>query len=87
MNIKLHAKLAAYTKVTNVNQFPEPTDADIGGFVGVGTDKQYTIFKNVSENKIDELFGEQSAVENSSNNKKQINKINAEKHFFIRTKK
>lgn len=74
MNIKLHAKLAAYTKVTNVNQFPEPTSSDIGGFVGVGTDGQYTIFKNVSENKIDDLF-EGEEIEVTSNNKSLIDSL------------
>ena len=67
MTINLHAKLAAYSKVASVQQFPEPTEADIGGFVGVGQDGQYTIFKNVAENKIDELFEEEIEDVNSPN--------------------
>lgn len=75
MNIKLHAKLAAYSKVTNVNQFPEPTESDIGGFVGVGTDGQYTIFKNVTETKIDEMFEENSETDVVATNKSLIDSL------------
>lgn len=75
MNIKLHAKLAAYTKVTNVNQLPETTENDIGGFVGVGTDGQYTIFKNVNESRIDELFTANNTSETPAPNKSLIDSL------------
>ena len=74
MNIKLHAKLSAYSKIAKVNELPEPTSSDIGGFLGVGTDGQYTIFKNVSENKIDDLF-EGEEIEVTSNNKSLIDSL------------
>ena len=66
MDIKLHAKLAAYTKIANINQLPKPTSADIGGFVRVGNDGQYIIYKTATENNIDELFDE-SATSVSDN--------------------
>lgn len=67
MTINLHAKLAAYSKVTNINQLPEPTLDDAGGFLGVGIDGEYTIFKNVDEQKIDEMFTENSNQVNAPN--------------------
>ena len=71
MTINLHAKLAAYSKVTSINQLPEPTANDVGGFLGVGTDGEYTIFKNVSEQRIDEMFDE------------NINQVDAPNKSFI----
>lgn len=70
MNIKLHAKLAAYSKISEIKnemELPEPTFSDIGGFVGVGVDGKYTIFKNVSQSRIDELFTEEGIEVNTTN--------------------
>lgn len=70
MNIKLHAKLAAYSKISDIKTemgLPEPTPSDIGGFVGVGVDGKYTIFKNVSRSRIDELFTEEGIDVNATN--------------------
>lgn len=65
MNIKLHAKLAAYSKVTSVTDLPDPAKASDGSVLGV-TSGSYVFFKDTDKSQIDLLFEESSSSTASS---------------------
>ena len=54
MDIKLHARLCAYTKLDNT--FPIVKEGDAGKFVGVGLDNKYTLFDNAKSAEVNTLF-------------------------------
>ena len=68
MEIKLHARLKAYSKYNpEANTFPIPTEEDSGKFLGVNSQGEYVLFANASETKIDGLFNGTSNSSNSEN--------------------
>lgn len=72
MNIKLHARLSAYGKLDIYQDYlPRPTKEDAGKFVGIGSDGNYTLFENATEEYIDNIINETSA-NNIPENKKSF---------------
>ena len=57
MDIKLRAKLAAYSKVTSIgSNIPTPSVDNAGDVVGVNDEGKYTLFSKVTHEQIDSLF-------------------------------
>lgn len=59
MEIKLRAKLSAYSKVNSISSscnVPLPDVVDSGSVLGVNDAGQYTFFKNTKQEDVDELF-------------------------------
>lgn len=60
MDIKLRARLSAYSKISSiegVNQtLPLVGADDVGAVLGVGNDGNYTLLKSVSNDSVDEMF-------------------------------
>ena len=59
MEIKLRAKLSAYSKVNSISSscnVPVPDVVDSGSVLGVNDAGQYTFFKNTKQEDVDELF-------------------------------
>ena len=57
MKIKLHAKLAAYSKFKDPGSvFPTPTLEDSGKLLGVDDQGQYKFMADATEQQINELF-------------------------------
>ena len=57
MNIKLHAKLSAYSKIAKVSELPDPSNAGDGSILGV-TNGEYVFFKDTDKSQIDALFND-----------------------------
>ena len=55
MEIKLRAKLSAYSKVNSAG-VPIPDVADSGSVLGVNEAGQYAFFRNTKQEDVDELF-------------------------------
>lgn len=61
MKIKLHARLNAYSKISNIEAtLPAVTDADAGSVLGVDKSGNYTLFAATSPADIDTLFKSKS---------------------------
>lgn len=61
MDIKLRARLRAYGKLDiSQDYMPHPTKEDAGKFVGIGSDGNYTLFENATEEHIDNIINETS---------------------------
>ena len=58
MDIKIRARLSAYSKIdSNISSnLPSPGTGSVGAIVGVGSDGTYTLFHNVDESNVDTLF-------------------------------
>lgn len=60
MDIKLRARLSAYSKIESVAQSssgtPIPDSSNAGSLVGVSKDGEYTLYSTVSKHEIDSLF-------------------------------
>lgn len=58
MNIKIRARLAAYSKIdSNISSnLPSPGTNSVGAVLGVGENGNYELFQNVREPNIDTLF-------------------------------
>lgn len=60
MDIKLRARLSAYSKIESVggvsSNLPDPSLGSVGSVVGIGDTGKYTLFPTVNNNEIDELF-------------------------------
>lgn len=76
MDIKLRARLSAYSKIdpstADVSTcLPTPTPENAGDVVGVNTSGQYTLFPRVSKEQIDSLF----ATPDTTINKEQLKEL------------
>lgn len=76
MDIKLRARLSAYSKIDPTTTsadtpLPTPTPENIGDVVGVGASGQYTLFPRVSKEQIDSLF----ATPDATINKEQLKEL------------
>ena len=70
MNIKLKAKLSAYSKVDSIgSEFPRPLPSDYGKLLGVGRDGSYELFGTTTAADMDELF------EDDNKKKKSVNEL------------
>lgn len=61
MDIKLRARLSAYSKVESIQAGvtkPDPELAHAGKILGVGTSGNYTLFDSVDKQKINSLFAD-----------------------------
>jgi hypothetical protein len=60
MDIKLRARLSAYSKISSVEglntTLPQPSAEISGAVVGVGDDGQYTLFPTIKKENVDEMF-------------------------------
>ena len=58
MDIKLRARLTAYSKVDSINNvnLPNPEVLDAGNILGVGEHGDYTLFPSIDIGKVDTLF-------------------------------
>lgn len=59
MDIRLRARLSAYSKVDSISSscnVPVPDVVDSGSVLGVNEEGQYTFFKNTKHEDVDELF-------------------------------
>ncbi len=60
MDIKIRARLSAYSKISSVDgintQLPLVGEGDVGAVLGVGETGTYTLFPTVSKDKVDEMF-------------------------------
>ena len=60
MDIKLRARLSAYSKIESVQglsgNMPDPDATKAGNVLGVGTNGQYTLFGRVTEEDINSKF-------------------------------
>lgn len=59
MDIKLRARLSAYSKVTSIGSsvdIPVPSASDAGTVLGVSESGDYKLFNRVSHEAIDSLF-------------------------------
>ena len=79
MDIKLSARLKAYGKLqinSEVNNsLPIASPKDAGSFLGVDAEGNYTLFKNASENTIDDLFNNSSDTEVDDSSKSLIDSM------------
>ena len=65
-DIKLRAKLRAYGKLDISQDYvPHPTLEDAGKFLGIGTDGNYVLFDNATEDQIDEIINESDNIQSS----------------------
>ena len=65
-DIKLRAKLRAYGKLDiSQDYLPHPTLDDAGKFLGIGTDGNYVLFDNATEDQIDEIINESDNIQSS----------------------
>ena len=63
MKIKLHAKLAAYSKVRSIEStLPSPTSSDAGKLLGINKAGEYALISDVADSAIDTLFNESNTV-------------------------
>lgn len=64
MDIKLRARLSAYSKIESINgsnsgmSLPLPDDSAAGSVLGVNSNGSYTLFQRVPEQEIQSLFGD-----------------------------
>lgn len=62
MDIKLRARLSAYSKIESINGLtsntPVPDATAAGSVIGVNNSGNYTLFPTVSRAEIDNLFGD-----------------------------
>lgn len=62
MDIKLRARLSAYSKIESLSGLnsntPVPDATAAGSVLGVNNSGNYTLFPTVSESEIDKLFGD-----------------------------
>ena len=66
MNIKLHARLSAYSKISSVKDIlPTPTAQDDKSILGV-RDGKYVLFKDTTPEQIDTLFEDTPNTNNVS---------------------
>lgn len=63
MNIKLNARLCAYSKTSSLPNIPSPSEDNAGDVLGVGDSGSYEFFEKISQNKIDSLFNDPSFPE------------------------
>ncbi len=60
MNIKLRARLTAYSKIETATDtqpsIPDATPESSGGILGVNSSGDYTIYPSVTKDDIDSLF-------------------------------
>ena len=57
MDIKLRARLSAYSKVSSIStQIPLPESSDSGSVLGVNESGKYELYPRVSHESIDSLF-------------------------------
>ena len=58
MDIKLRARLSAYSKVSSLSSvsLPNPLEGSVGDVVGVGDSGKYELFSKVTHEQIDSLF-------------------------------
>lgn len=60
MDIKLRARLSAYSRIESITQVsnntPTPDVNSAGSLVGVNKDGEYTLYKTVGKEEIDSLF-------------------------------
>ena len=66
MNIKLHARLTAYSRVNPNNGLPNPSDAEDRSILGVH-DGKYVFFNDVDKTQIDSLFDNSNTEGQKSN--------------------
>lgn len=67
MKIKLHTKLAAYSRVASIDsKVPTPTSADAGKLLGVNASGQYEFISDVDNSQIDNLFDAEDLKSSSS---------------------
>ena len=65
MDIKLRARLSAYSKVESIQAGvtkPDPELAHAGKILGVSTSGNYTLFDSVDKQKINSLFADSTPV-------------------------
>ena len=75
-NIRLHARLSAYSRyVPNEVKLPEVSVDQFGAFLGVGSSGNYELFNNTPECRVDALFGEFEDKPDQSVNKKMIDSL------------
>lgn len=60
MELKLRARLSAYSKVDSIgsNSLPDPSTGNVGDVLGVGSSGGYELVPTVTTSDIDELFAE-----------------------------
>lgn len=65
MDIRLRARLSAYSKVSDVSEtlIPDPDETFAGHVLGVGQEGTYSFLPRVSEDDIDELFSSSSLAD------------------------
>lgn len=69
MNIKLHARLSAYSKIDSLNSpIPNPSNEDSGSVLGVDEFGKYTLFSATTPADIDTLFDRRSKTSTPSRN-------------------
>ena len=58
MDIKLHARLAAYSKIESLdsNKLPTPDSSNVGDIISVNINGNYTLIDSVTRDEIDTLF-------------------------------
>jgi len=60
MDIKLRARLSAYSKIESIssiaNNMPDASATEVGHVVGVGDNGQYTLFPPVGQAEVESLF-------------------------------
>lgn len=56
MDIKIKAKLNAYSKIDNLNNLPTPTEEDKNSLLGLDNNGKYIFYKSVTKEYIDYLF-------------------------------
>ena len=60
MDIKIRARLSAYSKIASVEgvstSLPLPGIDNVGAVLGVGNEGQYTLFPTVKNEQVDEMF-------------------------------
>lgn len=58
MDIKIKAKLSAYTKINGFTSLPLPKPENVGKVLGVGEEFDYEFFSPISNEEIDEILGD-----------------------------
>lgn len=67
MDIKLRAKLSAYSKISSIEgvntTLPLPSVDNVGAVIGVGDSGQYTLFPTIKKENVDEMFVNDDIIE------------------------
>ena len=79
MDIKLRARLSAYSKIESISglgnssSLPKPTVTDSGQVLGVNSSGNYTLFPSIQKEDIDTLFAD--LVEEETVTKEEIDEL------------